>query len=630
MKRFHRMMFLLVMVAALLLATNLSYASSTYVYRYDANNRLMEIVRDGKVVRSFGYDANGNLTRVKRVENLALKFQRSSKSYNSEQKQLIHHEPRLEAGFFSDRSSQNLLSKDIATGESKYWGTTPFNGTIDVSAEQPWEGKSSLKIFATGSERYLALEAPLLGGEAGKLYTFSSYVRSTAGAKIRLDVASGSPDLKLCTQETASGNWERIVCTTAAALNEDGKVNLQYAFVATDETGEAVPFFLDGLQLEQKEQVTSWVLPSNLGKAIGVEKSTQNFLAHPRWVDGEHDWSEYATGTATGIGSVAPNTQRLEIEKTDTDGDRFGYMQNKTWLANGGVLTDSFWIRKHHAAPGAKFKLRNNYVQQDGSTLSDVGLEIDLATMEIGLVNGGTATIQDKGGGWYKVSFTTNSHSNVSGMSAMFIDGAKAKLSLEWIQKEPHDSATSFTLDYRSNEKLEIQLPQPIRMEEGTWEHMFYVTDDLLQKSEGTMLRIDQRIGGLHLGFNVMHHPIYRYWRVSSYDPLGQFSTVTFPDTLTAEGWHRFVMTWKSSELKVYIDGTEVAKIAQPKLPGQVHGMITVGSSDLGNQLNTLYEDMRMSSVARTATEIAASYAANAPLPFDGFTIFKSDFDDLQ
>jgi hypothetical protein len=55
---------------------------------------------------------------------------------------------------------------------------------------------------------------------------------------------------------------------------------------------------------------------------------------------------------------------------------------------------------------------------------------------------------------------------------------------------------------------------------------------------------------------------------------------------------------------------------------------MAVGSrTDGADYINTLIDDLRISSIARTDEEIAAAYQSGQPLP-DEWTTYKLDFDD--
>ncbi|WP_157721780.1 LamG-like jellyroll fold domain-containing protein [Tumebacillus avium] len=608
--------------------TTMVFAGSIYEYVYDSNNRLAQMLKDGQPVKSFTYDAVGNLISVKEI--FRLNFQRPSVSYNRNQEVLYHHQPRMEQGYFASHASKNILPKEIATGTMQYWGVTPFPGPIEVTSERHWEGETSVRVTLADNQDYLAAEVPLQGGEAGNIYTFSTYVQAEAGTRIHLLALHDTSAVTACSSIAADGSWQRLTCNSEAKFNSDGKIIMRYGIQVEAESTETKLVYLDGLQFEKQPDVTAWVSPNRVGKAVGLENAYSNLYAAFYWLDGQHDWKSYATESATGTGSVRADTQRIEIEKTDSSSGRFGYQQNKNWitLPTGGILTDSFWIRKQSVAPGAKFKLANDYEQKDGTTLNDVGLEINLETMVIETSNGGTATISEQGGGWYQVVFTTTSQSNLRGMSSLFIEGAEAKVSLEWVRKENNPVATSFAPGFGGKENLAINLNKPVKTKsQGTWEQLVYIDETLLQSRTGSLFVLEKMLDSYGIRF---HHDAYlKQWVVHTYNDFNQMSTLTFSNAQTPVGWHRIALTWNPAALTAYVDGVRVATVPSPKLPSQIYPTIYIGDSGSSKQLDTLHEDIRFSSIARSAEELASSFIAHQPLPIDEFTIFKTDFDQL-
>lgn len=82
-----------------------------------------------------------------------------------------------------------------------------------------------------------------------------------------------------------------------------------------------------------------------------------------------------------------------------------------------------------------------------------------------------------------------------------------------------------------------------------------------------------------------------------------------------AGGWHRFSVVWKSGEIALLIDGVRRITISNPNMPSGFGADAFIGSlTATAHFLNTLHDDLRISSVARTDQEIADAYASGGPL----------------
>ena len=108
------------------------------------------------------------------------------------------------------------------------------------------------------------------------------------------------------------------------------------------------------------------------------------------------------------------------------------------------------------------------------------------------------------------------------------------------------------------------------------------------------------------------------YWRsiFNRYAEGGQpevgagFNVSAWP----AGEWRHAAFTWSSDSLKVYVDGSLVADSPVGiTLPALVEDVFQLGGDGTGGYLDAVVDELRVSSVERTASEIAASYAAGLP-----------------
>ena len=192
-------------------------------------------------------------------------------------------------------------------------------------------------------------------------------------------------------------------------------------------------------------------------------------------------------------------------------------------------------------------------------------------------------------------------------------------------QFEAKPYATSWTLGgtTRVAETLTIPTAGVLSASEGAIDCWVYVNDYLKTDYGSTkqMFYWSTATGRISLGWNVGG-----YW----YAVVGNGtnnSLVAISDTLSV-GWHFFTMRWSATELALLIDGgAQKATAVNPYLPSSISGSAYIGCTDSGSYVNSLIDDLRISSRARTDAEIAAAYASGQPLAVDADTTYKMAFD---
>jgi len=181
----------------------------------------------------------------------------------------------------------------------------------------------------------------------------------------------------------------------------------------------------------------------------------------------------------------------------------------------------------------------------------------------------------------------------------------------------------------RSPETLTIPTAGVLNPQEGTVECWVYV-DSLIKNTAANryIFAHTTSSGSPYPNRLSLAHEIDNKWVLFSSNGAGQNSSVAVLDTLSM-GWHHFSVRWSSSELALFIDGVKVGYVTNPYLPETLADSIYIGCWAGGTYgwSNTLIDELRISSRARTDEEIAAAYASNQPLPVDEWTTCKMSFD---
>lgn len=175
------------------------------------------------------------------------------------------------------------------------------------------------------------------------------------------------------------------------------------------------------------------------------------------------------------------------------------------------------------------------------------------------------------------------------------------------VEDKPYN--TSFINGTRDAELLNIPSSK-INISSGTISFWTYINNTSKRKlsSDWPMFFTWNKSSGIST--RVGHNNSTSEWYVWSESGCGGYCA----DSLTPNGWHMFTVTYSSTYLKLYIDGVEAVSISNPSLPSTCTG-IDVGyvSGQAGTYVNTLFDELRIDSVARTAEEIKSWFVAQAP-----------------
>jgi hypothetical protein len=204
-----------------------------------------------------------------------------------------------------------------------------------------------------------------------------------------------------------------------------------------------------------------------------------------------------------------------------------------------------------------------------------------------------------------------------------------ARIYVDWVQAEAKPYATSFIDGTRSPETLTIPTAGVLNPQEGTVECWVYIDNRFINGMAGKYAWIWGTKG-------IPYYPILNLYRNGptntlrfvSRDANNNQSYIEKPLSQISVGWHYIACTWKSSRLAFLLDGQLVGEVVSPYLPNAVDAQMYIGHNpSAGEQCNSLIDDLRISSRARTDEEIAAAYQSGQPLPVDEWTTYKLNFD---
>ena len=196
------------------------------------------------------------------------------------------------------------------------------------------------------------------------------------------------------------------------------------------------------------------------------------------------------------------------------------------------------------------------------------------------------------------------------------------------VQAEKKPYPTSFTDGTRAAETLTIPTAGVLNPQEGTIECWVYVPQ-FWQPGIPFWRRIWSIDRGAYAAgiYGLAYIPYNGEIVFGIYADTAQNISVAKPSV----GWHYFAAKWSASEMALFIDGVKVGSIANPSLPSSfADTVISIGCrpDDPYDNVNTLIDDLRISSRARSDAEILETYQSGQPAVVDEWTTYKLDFDD--
>jgi hypothetical protein len=186
---------------------------------------------------------------------------------------------------------------------------------------------------------------------------------------------------------------------------------------------------------------------------------------------------------------------------------------------------------------------------------------------------------------------------------------------------------TSWTDSTRTAETLTIPTTG-LSPSAGTVEMWVYVSATTRRLNAGYNRIFELPRAGNNAGILLFHDQPVANWKVECWDDTGNASSMVAADSYTPDGWHHFAVRWNAAEASLFIDGVKRGFANTPRLPSAFYSPGWLGSSRTGaNQLNTYFDDIHISTVARSDAEIAAHAGATAPIAADGNTLGRLPLD---
>jgi len=339
-------------------------------------------------------------------------------------------------------------------------------------------------------------------------------------------------------------------------------------------------------------------------QAVMVEEGTTNIFTDSGFESGSTtSWNSYAYG-GTGTWSVGSGYKRSGSYGARIDGGSNGFFIHQSLGTYGQVYSISFKVKR-----------------EDGAVLTASHVKA-VCDNKLFAFDSITAI----GDGWYickKANVTRTTYTPIWGIKAE----AGVVVYVDECQMENKAYCTSYHDSTRSPETLTIPTAGVLNPQEGTIECWVYVPEFWKQGIPNW-----RRIWGIGRGAGAGMY-VLRYDPDNGKIVFGIYNNAGTAQNISVAkpsvGWHYFAAKWSASEMALLIDGVKVGSITNPNLPSNfADTVISIGcrpDSPYDN-VNTLIDDLRISSRARTDEEIAAAYQSGQPLRVDEWTTYLLRF----
>jgi hypothetical protein len=371
----------------------------------------------------------------------------------------------------------------------------------------------------------------------------------------------------------------------------------------TDTPAQAITFWTDGWQVEEGG-LTDW-RPGGTGQGLFIEEGTTTLVTNGSFENGLTGWTQgnfygalvWAAGSggymstnaakATNSSGATTYSQTLKQAVAVTNSATYTVTvayQNTT--ASGGAL-----ILALESASGDNLAVQHSYGQANGYTRVSFSV------------------IATETGTWYFKALL------------YLANGIMGYVDL--VQVEPKTYATSWTDTTRANETATIPTTG-LSPTQGTVEMWAYVNAMARRTTNYSELWCVR--GQASGSYFSLLHATSANWELMTYDGTTAAASYT-PDSVTPDGWHHFAVSWNGSTVKAYIDGA--LKITQntPHMPAAFATSLYVGGGAVNGYLNTTFDELHISNIARSDAEIAAHATATSPLTADASTLALCPFD---
>ena len=188
-------------------------------------------------------------------------------------------------GVMVEEGTTNLLSDNQASVETDLTGLAAWDAGTTLSRDtvEHWHGSASLKVVTNGSVAFQGFRTSSIDVTASLTYTASAWLKGAGNLRLAIEERNSSDNAIGNTIANFAlpddGQWHRYTVTKAFGAT-GVKARL---IVITNNLAQALTFYADGMQIEQKSYATSWTLPSYPRVAEVMTIPTAGIFVKSNW-----------------------------------------------------------------------------------------------------------------------------------------------------------------------------------------------------------------------------------------------------------------------------------------------------------------------------------------------------------
>jgi hypothetical protein len=259
-------------------------------------------------------------------------FERASEAYKKNGEKVDYSTPRSEEGkfgqgIFIEEGTTNLLSENQSDIEIDTSGFVTFNAAvISRDTSKAWHGNASLKVACDGTQQYQGVATTYSTNIQG---TYIGQVRITGMGTIEVWIRANYTDGTFAegTRQsvTLNSNWVKAI--TQAIKTDGAKTVSSTDFHIRQPLASSVTFWVDGLQLENKEYATSWHIGTKERKGDNLYYVLEQKLPSDFFVCGRFK-PEFGDTRESTTGNTFPKIINIYIDSQNRY--HFSYIANST------------------------------------------------------------------------------------------------------------------------------------------------------------------------------------------------------------------------------------------------------------------------------------------------------------
>jgi hypothetical protein len=400
----------------------------------------------------------------------------------------------------------------------------------------------------------------------------------------------------------SSGEFKTTSPVTFTSHGDAGRLriivaNMANSAISVDEL-KAV-----SLQIEAKPYSTTFTVGERQPELLTIPMSVLDSVNPTNLLTGNHS-NGGENGTTSGLRPTGAYTS--SSDEVAWEGTRSFRITTKGEFDHEGVFTDYDTVR---VVPGRTYSIRARVYGVSGVVRAVLRFLVD----GIGRDTFSPSITLD--GSWQEATVTAVAPENAANASLMIrVTGTQViTFYIDGLQLNEGDP-----VDWCLGGHRLLLGPS-----EGTIEGWIYV-EDTMRRNAGDYRQLwDIPLPGVKDRWALA---LYQMGTTSKYyvgvrPQPSEHQTTSFDYADVSEGWHYFGVSWGSGTTEICVDGVKRGEIAA--VPSQLGEVLAIGGrADNLFHTNTLHDDIRLSSVKRSAAEQLAIFDSGQPAPYDEHTTY--------